>query len=102
MAWIYCADKAGMVHKIPATEGQTLLEIIRGSGLELAGLCGGLCACGTCHIYVDPAWIDRVPEIKEDEAGMLDGAFDVTPHSRLACQIVFTNNLDGLRVSLVR
>ena len=62
--------------------------------------CGGACACATCHVYVDPAWKAKLPEPNEEEIGMLDGAFDVTHDSRLSCQIIFTKDLDGLKVKL--
>jgi len=62
--------------------------------------CGGSCACATCHVYVDPVWKDKIPAPSEEELGMLDGAFEVTEDSRLACQIFFTKDLDGLKVTL--
>jgi 2Fe-2S ferredoxin len=59
-------------------------------------------ACSTCHVIVDPTDYGRLPPPSEDEADMLDLAFDLTPTSRLGCQIVVTEALDGLTVSLPR
>jgi 2Fe-2S ferredoxin len=60
--------------------------------------CGGACACATCHVYVDPAWLDKLPPKQEMEETMLDFAQDVRPNSRLSCQITVTPALDGLVV----
>ena len=62
------------------------------------GDCGGICACATCHVYVDPAWLDKLPPKQEMEETMLDFAQDVRPNSRLSCQITVTPALDGLVV----
>jgi 2Fe-2S ferredoxin len=97
---VYLTDMEGKEHELEATEEWTLMEIIREGGVPILAQCGGSCACATCHVYVDPAWKSKLPEPGEEEIGMLDGAFDVTSDSRLACQIVFTKDLDGLRVRL--
>ncbi len=60
--------------------------------------CGGACACATCHVYVDPAWLDKLPPRQEMEESMLDFAQEVRPNSRLSCQIAVTPALDGLIV----
>ncbi len=97
---IICVDMDGKEHKLEATEEWSVMEIIRENGINMLAQCGGSCACATCHIYVDPAWKDKIPSPSEEEIGMLDGAFEVTEDSRLACQIFFTKELDGLRVTL--
>jgi 2Fe-2S ferredoxin len=61
--------------------------------------CGGSCACATCHVYVDPAWVDRVPAPEGAEKDMLDFVLDRQPNSRLSCQIEVTEALDGLVVT---
>ncbi len=63
------------------------------------GDCGGACACGTCHVYVDENQVDRLPRMDELERDMLDFAFDVRPNSRLACQIKVNDSLEGLIVT---
>jgi len=97
---IILTDMEGKDRELEATEEWTLMEIIREGGIPILAQCGGSCACATCHVYVDPAWKAKLPEPNEEEIAMLDSAFDVTPDSRLACQIVFTKDLDGLRVKL--
>jgi 2Fe-2S ferredoxin len=97
---IYCTDIKGKVHDLEATEEWSLMEIIREGGVPILAQCGGSCACATCHIYVDAAWKDKLPTPSEEEVGMLDGAFDVTPDSRLACQVFFSKDLDGIKVKM--
>ena len=60
--------------------------------------CGGACACATCHVYVDPDWVDKLPPPEQAEIDMLDFAVGVQENSRLSCQIVITEDLDGLVV----
>ena len=62
--------------------------------------CGGACACATCHVYVDAAWLQRLPPVDEMEDAMLDAAQDRSPESRLGCQIELTPELDGMRVTI--
>ncbi len=97
---IYLIDMDGKEHELLATEEWTIMEIIREGGIPILAQCGGSCACATCHVYVDPSWKAKLPEPNEEEVGMLDGAFDVIEDSRLACQLIFTKELNGLRVKL--
>lgn len=80
--------------------GQTLLEIAHEHGIDIEGACEGAMACSTCHVIVDEAWIDRLPEPSEDEEDMLDLAAGLKATSRLGCQIEMTDELDGLVVQL--
>jgi 2Fe-2S ferredoxin len=80
----------------------TVMELIRDAGLPIRAECGGSCACATCHVYVDPAWVDKVGPRNDEEAYTLDGAFNVEPNSRLSCQIVFTPALDGVVLTLTK
>ena len=97
---VICTDMEGKDHKLLATDEWTVMEIIREGGIPILAQCGGSCACATCHVYVDPAWKGKLPEPNEEEVGMLDGAFDVNENSRLACQLIFNKDLDGLKVKL--
>lgn len=70
---------------------------------DLDGLpaeCGGACACATCHAYIDPQWLSKLPALDDMEDSMLDAAFDRRDNSRLTCQIEVTNELDGLVVHI--
>ncbi len=97
---ILVTDPEGKEQEMPAVVEWSVMEIIREGGVPILAQCGGSCACATCHVYVDPAWKDKLPEPNEEEIGMLDGAFEVTQDSRLACQLIFTDKLDGLKVKL--
>ena len=80
--------------------GETMMQVARAAGLPILGECNGSLACATCHVIVDPTWADKLPPVSDDEEAMLDTVFDLKPTSRLSCQILFTDALDGLRVSL--
>lgn len=87
-------------HEIDAQEGVSVLEIARNNGIDLEGPCEGALVCGLCHVVVDKEWYDKLPEITEEEEDVLDCVAGLKNTSRLACQIIMTNELDGLVVSL--
>lgn len=90
----------GDVKTIDAPIGLSVLELAHQHSVPLEGACEGSLACSTCHVIVDPAWYDRLSEASEDEEDMLDLAFGLTHTSRLGCQIIMTEDLDGLVVTL--
>lgn len=92
--------KDGTQHSFEVAEGDNLLDIAQAYNLDMEGACGGLCACSTCHIIVDPDFYDEIPEPDDDENDMLDLAFGLTETSRLGCQVKMTKELDGIRVAL--
>jgi 2Fe-2S ferredoxin len=100
MADIFVTDREGVEHRIAATTGKKLMEIIRDAGLPVEALCGGCCSCSTCHVYVDPQWSDRLQPAQSDELDTLSLAFEVNEQSRLSCQIPFEDRLDGIRMTL--
>ena len=61
--------------------------------------CGGSMACATCHIYVEDRWFDKIPKAEDAENDMIDMAFEPKKNSRLSCQIIVSNELDGLEVT---
>ena len=84
---------------IESGPGRSVMEMIRDAGIdELQAICGGCCSCATCHVHVDEAFADRLPEMHSDENDLLDSASTRDAQSRLSCQIPFTEALDGLRV----
>ncbi len=93
-------DPDGTRHEIDASTGLSLLEIAHRNGIDLEGACEGSLACSTCHLIVDPEWFAKLEEIQEDEEDMLDLAFGLTRTSRLGCQIILNDALDGLIVTL--
>ncbi|MBY0394609.1 MAG: 2Fe-2S iron-sulfur cluster binding domain-containing protein [Novosphingobium sp.] len=81
-----------------AEAGTRLLEVGQNAGLPLEGTCEGQMACSTCHVIVTPEWFEKLAPASDDEEDMLDLAAGVTRTSRLSCQIVLTDALDGLEV----
>ena len=100
MGVIHIKDHHGDLHKIEAIEGWRVMEIIREHGFAIGGLCGGACACATCHVYVAPQWNEKIHPARDDEEAMLDEVPAVAGNSRLSCQIIYTPELDGLTVEL--
>lgn len=100
MPRLVLTDPDGGETVLQGGEGVSAMQLIRASGVPGFGECSGSLACATCHVVVDPAWSDRLAPPGEDEEAMLDTAFDLTPTSRLSCQISLISELDGLRVSL--
>ena len=100
MAKITYIEHNGTVHEIDVKPGMTVMEGARDNGVPgIEADCGGACACSTCHVYVAPEWVDRLPGKDPMEEDMLDFGFDVRPNSRLSCQIKVSDELDGLIVS---
>lgn len=93
-------DRSGETHTIEGLDGWRVMEIIRDQGLPIKGECGGACACATCHVYVAPEWLAKLFAPTDEEIDRLDGAFEVTENSRLACQILMAPELHGLVVTL--
>ena len=81
-------------------QGHTLLDAAQAAGMPLEGTCEGQMACSTCHVLVAREWFAQLPEASEEEEDMLDLAACVGPTSRLACQIVLDEGLDGLEVTI--
>ena len=85
------------VKTVESPVGITLMEAARNAGIDsVAGDCGGACICGTCHIYIDSAWWAKVGEPIDIEQATMEFSEHITPHSRLACRIEVTGDLDGL------
>jgi len=93
-------DREGKIHELEGPEGWRVMEVIRDNGLPIKAECGGACACATCHVYVDAAWVEKLEVPRDEEIEMLDEAFDVEDNSRLSCQILLTESLDGLELTL--
>ncbi len=93
-------ERDGTRREVDAPLGLSVLEIAHKYGIDIEGACEGSLACSTCHVIVEPAWFKRLADPTEDEEDMLDLAFGLTETSRLGCQIVMTEKLDGLVVKL--
>ena len=101
MPTVVFIDPHGSEHAVEAPEGRSLMQVAIDHAVPgLLGDCGGVCSCATCHGYVDPAFLDRLPPRSETEVFMLEGVPDLRGNSRLCCQIRMQPALDGLRVQL--
>ncbi|MGE8141991.1 2Fe-2S iron-sulfur cluster-binding protein [Novosphingobium sp. NPDC080210] len=101
MPKLVVVNRAGEEKEIEASAGVSVMEAIRDNGFdELLALCGGCCSCATCHVYVDPAFADKVSALSEDENDLLDSTDHRNETSRLSCQIEMSDALDGLKVTI--
>jgi 2Fe-2S ferredoxin len=93
-------ERNGNPREVEAPVGLSVLEVAHKHDVDIEGACEGSLACSTCHVIVDPAWFGKLARPTEDEEDMLDLAFGLEKTSRLGCQIVITEALDGLTVKL--
>ena len=101
MAKLIVVNRSGEEQEVEGSDGLSVMEIIRDAGFdELLALCGGCCSCATCHVYVDPSFADKLPAVSEDENDLLDSSDHRNETSRLSCQLVFGDALDGLKVQI--
>ncbi|MDE1173626.1 MAG: 2Fe-2S iron-sulfur cluster-binding protein [Parvibaculaceae bacterium] len=101
MAKITYIEHDGTEHVVDVAPGMTVMEgAVKNTIPGIDADCGGACACATCHVYVDEAWVEKVGKPESMEEDMLDFAFDVRENSRLSCQIKVDESLDGLKVIL--
>jgi 2Fe-2S ferredoxin len=91
----------GSTQEVDVKSGVGLMEAAINNGIEgIAAVCGGSCSCATCHCYVDETWLAKIPAAEELEIQMLESALDRRGNSRLSCQIVMTDELDGIVIRL--
>ncbi len=101
MPKIVVVNRDGAETTVEADDGLSVMEAIRDNGFdELLALCGGCCSCATCHVYVDPAFADKLPAVTEDEDDLLDSSDHRNETSRLSCQIPLTAELEGIKVTI--
>ncbi len=93
-------EKDGNRKEVDAPIGLSVMEIAHRHEVDIEGACDGSMACSTCHVIVEPTWWAKLEEPTEDEEDMLDLAFGLTETSRLGCQIIMSEELDGLTVKL--
>ena len=101
MAKVTYIENTGVEHRVNVPTGLSVMDGAKRFTIPgIEGDCGGACACGTCHVYVEDGWFERLPPMDELEQAMLDFAFDVHETSRLSCQIKVGDSLDGLVVRI--
>jgi 2Fe-2S ferredoxin len=103
MPKIVFIEPDGRRREITAPVGITLMEAARQHGIRgVVAQCGGACACATCHLYIDPAWVAKLEPREDMEEGMLETAWEPRENSRLSCQVHVTAELDGMQVTVPR
>jgi len=103
MPQIVVVNQSGQESTVDAPSGRTLMEAIRDNGFdELLALCGGCCSCATCHVHIDPAFVDKLPPMSEDESDLLDSSSHRNDYSRLSCQVPITDALEGIKVTIAQ
>jgi 2Fe-2S ferredoxin len=100
MAVIRVTTRDGNVHELEAVEGWRVMELLRDYKMGVEGTCGGQCDCASCHVYVDEAWLGRLPAPREEEEDKLDELPTWQENSRLSCQIIWDDALDGLELTV--
>lgn len=101
MPAIHVTARDGGQRSVTAVAGQSLKDALKGAGIdEILGLCGGFASCGTCHVHVAEGWLGRLPPMRTDEEQLLGFSDWRQANSRLACQIPFTEALDGIAVTV--
>ena len=101
MGEITVTDRDGGVHRVQAREGVSLMETLRELEYGVAAICGGMCSCATCHVYVAEPWLDRLPAMQGDEKEILQELESYRPRgSRLSCQLPIEAPLAGLEVEI--
>jgi ferredoxin, 2Fe-2S len=93
-------DIEGVEHELEGLDGWRVMEVIRDWGVSMKAECGGACSCATCHVYVDESRFAELPPASDDEEDLLYSTLDKKPNSRLSCQILMKEELDGLKVTI--
>jgi 2Fe-2S ferredoxin len=100
MPHLRVVDRNGVAHEIETRSGLKVMEILRELDYGVAAICGGMCSCATCHIFVAPDWKEKVPPPTPDELALVTELRHATADSRLSCQIEFTEALNNLQVTI--
>lgn len=103
MARMIVVDRDGIQHEVECKAGLKMMEILRELDYGVSAICGGLCSCATCHIYIDESWAGRLPKPQSDEQELLKELADFREGtSRLSCQVDFTEALDGIKLTIAQ
>jgi len=100
MAGFHVTTRKGEQHRLEGVEGWRLMELLRDYKMGVEGICGGQTDCASCHIYVDPEWAGRLPNMRDEEEAKLDELPSWEENSRLSCQIIWGEELDGLTLTV--
>ena len=97
---IRVTDRGGTNHEVDGQAGLKLMEVLRELDYGVEAICGGMCSCATCHVYVDAGWIDRLTPHEDEEVDLLDSLEGRRTNSRLSCQVELSDEHDGLAVTI--
>jgi 2Fe-2S ferredoxin len=97
---IHVKDRDGGEHVVEGHENDRLMEVLREFDWGVAAICGGMCSCATCHVYLDEEWLDKFPPREMDEEELLEFLDYFRPNSRLSCQLDLQQQHDGLTLTL--
>lgn len=100
MITINVTDREGRTHTVEGRPNDKLMEVLREFDWGVAAICGGMCSCATCHVYIDENWLDAFPQREMDEEELLEFLDYFQPNSRLSCQLELRDQHDGLVVKL--
>lgn len=100
MAELKVVDRDGVEHTVDAKPGLKVMETLRELDYGVAAICGGMCSCATCHVFVDPEWYGKLPRKQSDEQELLAELSHTQDNSRLSCQVEMTDALSGLKVTI--
>ena len=100
MAELVVVDRDGKEHRVVGRVGVSVMESLRELDYGVAAICGGMCSCATCHVWVDEASVAKLPARQGDEQELLQELTSFKPTSRLSCQVQFTEALSGLKVAI--
>lgn len=101
MAVLKVIDRDGSQSEVQSETGYSIMDILRENGYDIAAICGGVCSCATCHVYVSPEAMGKLPERSDDELVLVESSeYFREGESRLSCQVEFTDELDGIEVTI--
>ena len=101
MPTLKITKQSGEKSTLEATSGETLMEALRDNGYdEIEAICGGVCSCSTCHVYIEGDWAKKLGERSEDEFQLVSSTEQFKDNSRLSCQITLTDEMDGLELTI--
>lgn len=100
MARIHVTDRMGETQVVEGRTDVSVMETLRELDNGVEALCGGMCSCATCHSYIDPSWRDRLPARSPEEEELLSELEYFRENSRLTCQLRFSEELDGLTLTI--
>lgn len=100
VGFIIVTDRQGHTQELEAVEGWRVMELLRDYKVGIEGTCGGAATCATCHVVIDKEWAGKVPPPRDEELDMLDQIPRIFENSRLSCQIIWDESLDGLKLTI--